>query len=56
MNLFTKQKDSDIKLWLGVWDQKIQTTTYKTDKQQGPTVSHRELYSIFCNKLKWKIT
>ena len=35
MNLFTNQKDSDIKLWLGVWDQKIQTTTYKTDKQQG---------------------
>ena len=23
---------------LGVWDQQIQTTIYKTDKQQGPTV------------------
>ena len=29
---------------LGVWDQQIQTTIYKIDKQQGPTVQHRELY------------
>ena len=36
---------------LGIWEQHIYTTTYKTDKQQGPTVQHRELYSIFCNKL-----
>ena len=35
---------------LGVWDQQIQTTVYKVDKQQGPTVQHRELYSISCNK------
>ena len=39
---------------LGVWDQQIQTTIYKPDKQQGPTVQHRELYSISCNKLEWK--
>ena len=26
----------------GVWDQQIQTTVYKIDKQQGPTVEHRE--------------
>ena len=31
---------------LGVWDQQIQTTIYKVDKRQGPTVQHRELYSI----------
>ena len=24
------------------------------DKQQGPTVEHRELYSISCNKPYWK--
>ena len=24
------------------------------DKQQGPTVQHRELYSISCNKPQWK--
>ena len=36
---------------LGVWDQQIQTTMYKIDKQQGPTVQHRELYSIPCNNL-----
>ena len=28
----------------GFWDQQIQTTTCKIDKQQGPTVQHRELY------------
>ena len=51
MNLFTKQNrftDIENKFmvikgkrgWkdkLGVWDQQIQTTIYKTDKQQGPT-------------------
>ena len=36
---------------LGDWDQQIQTTIYKIDKQQGPTVQHRELYSISCNNL-----
>ena len=29
---------------LGVWDQQIQTIIYNTDKQQDPTVQHRELY------------
>ena len=24
------------------------------DKQQGPTVEHSELYSIFCDKPQWK--
>ena len=35
-------------LW--VWHQQIQTTTCRKDKQQGPTVYHRELYLISCNK------
>ena len=38
----------------GVWDQQIQTTMYKIDKQQGPTIQYRELYSIPCNKLNGK--
>ena len=29
-------------------------TIYKVDKQQGPTVQHRELYSILCNGLYGK--
>ena len=28
----------------------LQTNIYKIDKQQGPTIEHRELYSISCNK------
>ena len=39
---------------LEVGDQEIQTTICKTDKQQGPTVQQRELYSISCNKPQWK--
>ena len=35
---------------LGVWDYQIQTIIYRMDKQQGPTVLHRELYSISCDK------
>ena len=30
---------------------KIYTTIYKVDNQQGPTIQHRELYSMFCNNL-----
>ena len=30
----------------GVWDQQIQTTVYKIDRQQGPTIYHRELQSV----------
>ena len=64
MSLFTRQKQTHRhrkqtygyqrgKPWrekLGVWVQQIQSV-YKIDKQQGPTVQHRELYSISCNKL-----
>ena len=35
---------------LGVWDQQMQTITCKMKKQQGPTVQHRELYSVSWNK------
>ena len=34
---------------LGAWDQQMQTILYRKDKQ-GPTVQHRELYSISCDK------
>ena len=36
---------------LGGWDYQIQTTIYKIDKLQGPTIKHRELCSISYNKL-----
>ena len=66
MNLFTKQKQTHKHRkqtygyqrgkWgrdkLGVWNQQIQTNIYKTDKQQGPSVQHRVLYSISCNNLQ----
>ena len=35
---------------LGVWGQQMQTTIYRMDKQQGPTVLYRELYSVSCDK------
>ena len=34
---------------IGVWDQELQTTMYKIDKQQEYTVSHRAKQSMFCN-------
>ena len=33
---------------LGLTDEKA--SIYRMDKQQGPTVEHRELYSISCDK------
>ena len=64
MNLFTKQKQTHRhkeQTWgclggqwrrdgLGVWDQQMQTITNRMDKQQGPTVQQRELYSMTCDK------
>ena len=29
---------------LGVWGWQMQTIIFRMDKQQGPTVQHRELY------------
>ena len=39
---------------VGVCDQQMQTIIYRMDKQQGPTVQHRELYSISCDKTQLK--
>ena len=36
---------------LRVWDQQMQTSIYRVDKQQDLTVEQRELYSISCDKL-----
>ena len=33
-----------------VWDQQIQTSIHRMDRQQGPTVQHRELKSVSCDK------
>ena len=42
----------------GVWDWDVHPTIFKIDNQQGPTVCHREFFSISCNNLKgeriWK--
>ena len=40
---------------LGVWDQQRQTIIYSMEKQQGPSVQHREIYSIFHDEPQWKI-
>ena len=63
MNLSTKQKQTPIHReqtcgcqgkWggdgPGGWDQQRQTIMYRMDKQQGPTVEHRELDPISYNK------
>ena len=64
MNLSMKQKrftDKDNRLtvakgvgWgrdeLRIWGQQMQTIIYRMDKQQDPTVQHRELYSMSCDK------
>ena len=39
---------------LGVWDQHGHASLFKIDNQQGPTVYHRELCSIFYNNLNEK--
>ena len=36
---------------VGVWGQQMSAFICRMDKQQGPAVQHRELYSIFCNNL-----
>ena len=35
---------------VGVWGQQMQTIIYRMDKQQGPTVQHRDLDSVSCDK------
>ena len=39
---------------LEVWDSHVHTAIFKIDNQQVPTVLHRELCSILCNKLNGK--
>ena len=36
---------------LGIWNEQIHITIFKIDKQQGPTIQHRELYSMSYHKL-----
>ena len=65
MNLFIKQKQINRhtkqtygyprgKEWgrdkLGVWNQQIQTSIYKIDKQQDSTVYHIVLHSVSCDE------
>ena len=39
----------------GVWGWQMQTATFRMDKQQGPNVQHRKLYSISCEDMEKKI-
>ena len=39
---------------LGGWDRHTHTTIFEIDSQQGLTVQHRELCSIFCNRVNGK--
>ena len=67
MNIFTKQKKThkDRKLMVTKGERQGGGTNwefgidilliYIIDKQQGPIVQHRELYSISYNNLQWKI-
>ena len=45
-------------MWEGiVWefgDGQVHTAIFKMDKQQGPTVEHRELCSKLCGSLDWR--
>ena len=40
---------------LGVRDSHMPATTYEIDNQQGSTVEHKKLYSLFSNKLYGEI-
>ena len=56
MSIFTKQKKTHRHSQLGrdklgVWDSYVHATIYKTYNQLGPSVEHRELYSISYNNL-----
>ena len=35
---------------LGVWGQQMQNITFRMDNQSGPTVQHRELYPMSCDR------
>ena len=57
-NMVTKEERWEREDKSGTWDQQTHTTIYITDNQQGPTVEHRELYSVLCDnhyeKRIWK--
>ena len=40
--------------WTRSWGQQILTIIYKTGKRKGPTIEHRELYSISWDKPSWE--
>ena len=64
MNLYMKQKQTHKenrlmvakgeaqqgKEGLGAWGQQMETSIYRIEKQQGPSVQHRELHSMPCDK------
>ena len=58
--IFKTETDSDLWLlrgrgdWGGMEWSLWWTGIYSLDKQQSPTVNHREIYSISCNKPSWK--
>ena len=41
---------------LEVWDEQMQTTTYRMDKRKGPAVRHRKLYSVSGDKPEYTYT
>ena len=41
------------RLW--IWNQKIQIHMYKTDKQQGYIVQHKELQPLSCRNFQWSM-
>ena len=53
-NMVTNKKSIEVRSRSGVWDQQIQTTIRKIDKQQGAAVQHRDLYSISCEHYNGK--
>ena len=38
----------------GLADAIFLSIIYRTDKQQGPPMQHRELYSVSCDKPSWR--
>ena len=42
--------------WGGTeWDRQMQTIIYRVDTQQGPTIQHREVWSVPCDNPQWRI-
>ena len=40
--------------WTRSWGQQLLIIIYKTGKRKGPTIEHRELYSISWDKPSWE--